>query len=116
MNNLLPDFNELLELTEEIKAEHMKIILKDMEIKADVANTYHIVTTDNNYFLNGKPMPANRFEKTYEQVGIDGKLIEKRRELAELKVTVKYLENKLSIFKEMINVWRTLSANERKLS
>lgn len=113
LDKFLPDFEEMMYLVEEIKTAQLSKVLLDLEIKNNVADVYLITTKDTDYYINGRPPSATFIKSTYEQSGLQGELKGKREELAELTSELKRLENKLSVLRDMIDVWRTLSANER---
>jgi hypothetical protein len=78
-----------------------------------VADIYIITSKDKSYFINGKPPSAVFIKNTWEITGLDNELIEKRKQLAELDAELDYTQTKLNAYRTMIDVWRTLSANER---
>ena len=52
-------------------------------------------------------------KSTYGFNGLDGKLYEHRVQLGTVEAELEYLKNKLNIYRDMIDVWRTVSANKR---
>jgi hypothetical protein len=116
LENLLPDFGEILDLVDEIKEVEFKRVLLELDIKNEVANIYREVIEQEKYYINGKPPSAVYIGKTFEQTGIDNELIEARKNLAVLNVTSNSKINRLQIYKKMVEVWRTLSANERNIN
>lgn len=113
INKLLPDFDTIFELLSEIRKLNAQKMLMEVEIRKRVKEVYQEVLTNKKYYVNNKPPSASFIAATWEQTGLDNELIQLREDLVMLTVDAKYAENKLSVFKDMIDVWRTLSANER---
>jgi hypothetical protein len=113
LDKLLPDFEDMLKLVDEIKNLQFQKTLMDLDIKNKIADIYLTTSTDTTYYVGGKPPSVSFVKVTYEQVGLKKELIPIRNNLAELTAELRKLENKLAILRDMIDVWRTLSANER---
>lgn len=109
----LPDFSEFMSVTEEIgKLLYTKLLL-EKEIKKLEANVVTEAMVNEKYFIGGKPASMSYIESTLKFTGLDGEIVPLREELA--RVTGKLEESKLKlyVYKDMLEVWRTLSANER---
>lgn len=109
----LPDFSEFMSVTEEIgKLLYTKLLL-EKEIKRLEANVVTEAMVNDKYFIGGKPASMSYLESTLKFTGLDGEIVPLREELA--RVTGKLEESKLRlyVYKDMLEVWRTLSANER---
>jgi len=113
LDEILPDFNEILKLIDDIKELEFKKVLLDLDIKTEISNVYTSTATDSAYYIGGKVASVSYIAKTWEHTGLDGGLIEKRKELENIKVELSSKLNKLQILKLMVEVWRTISANER---
>jgi len=113
LDKFLPDFGELLALIETIKVKRVEKMLKELEIKDAVANIYKVTSTDEKYFVGGKAPSAVYVKNTWEHTGFDNEVSAMRKQLVELTAESALLENKFSIARDMVDVWRTLSANER---
>lgn len=112
-NFTLPDFDDMMQKAEDIKSNKYKKMILDIEIKEAVSDIIHEVTTNEQYFVKDKPPAMNFIDNTYGYAGIDGELIEKRKELAQIESELSHLELLMRIYHDMIEVWRTMSANER---
>lgn len=109
----LPDFSEFMSVTEEIgKLLYTKLLL-EKEIKKLEANVVIEAMVNEKYFIGGKPASMSYLESTLKFTGLNGEIVPLREELA--RVTGKLEESKLRlyVYKDMLEVWRTLSANER---
>ena len=113
LDSLLPDFNDILKLIEDIRVLQLKKTLLELEIRTKISEIYIKVSDSLDYQVGGKPPSATYIKSTYEQTGLKGELVPLREKLVGYTVDLKYLENKLITLKDMIDVWRTLSANER---
>jgi hypothetical protein len=113
LSNLLPDFEEIMTLLEDIKTLQFEKTLLELDIKVKVARVYLDATSESKYFIGGKPPSATFIKSTWEEIGFNNEILADRKRLVELGANLKYNENKLSTYRDMIDVWRTLSANER---
>jgi len=113
LDKFLPDFDDILKLIEKIKSVRMQKVLTDLEIKNEVANVYKVTVADERFFVSGKPPSAVYVKNTWEHTGLQNEISKMRDNYARCSVELAYLENKLSVYRDMIDVWRTLSANER---
>ena len=113
MDKFLPDFDDILELLEEIKKLRLQKVLVDLNIKKKVSEVYKEVVIDSDYFINGKIPSAVYIKNTWEHTGFDDEILNLRVKLAHMSSELAYLEAKFLTYRDMIDVWRTLSANER---
>src|SRR5512135_2525857 len=109
----LPDFDEMFELVEMIKALSTKRAKLKSEIEATEAKTVRIVSNDPKYYMGGKPPSITYINVTWKYTGLNDELVDKRRELAEVEAALDGCKLLLDYDKAMIEVWRTISANER---
>ena len=77
------------------------------------AKTVLKISTTPEYFINSKPPSMAFIKATYGFSGLDGKMYEYRVELGTVEAELEYLKNKLVVYRDMIDVWRTISANRR---
>lgn len=112
----LPDYEDLLALSSEIRQVMVKKLLLEQQIKEGEAVAVKRATTEEQFFLNGKPPSMEYIKSTFLWSGINGELISVRKELAEVSAQLDQLKAKFEIIKLMFDVWRTLSANERSNS
>jgi len=113
LDKFLPDFSEVLSLVEKIKLKRVEKMLKELEIKDAIANVYRVTSTEEKYFIGGKAPSAVYVKNTWEHTGFDNEISGMRKQLVELTAESALLENKFCIARDMVDVWRTLSANER---
>lgn len=109
----LPDYNDLMSLTEEIAATSSKKLYLENKIKAMESEVVLRVTKDAEFFQGGKPPSMSFIESTYKFTGINQEILPFREQLAEVISKLDSLKIKMDVFKQLIEIWRTLSANER---
>lgn len=109
----IPDFDDFLKLADEIGDLSFKKMQMDNVIKTKEATIVATAMTDVKYFVSGKQPSMSFIENTYKQVGFDGELINDRSILADITATLEKRKIQLSIYRDMLEVFRTLSANER---
>lgn len=109
----LPDFDDMFGIVQTIKALGMEKAVLDSSIKEEEAKVIKHVTITEAFFQNGKPPSMSFVEKTYAYTGLNNELVDKRRRLAEITYEIESYRNLLDFYKIKIEVWRTLSANER---
>lgn len=109
----LPDFDDLSKLTEEIAKVSANKLFIENKIKLKEAETVRRVTTETQFFQNGKPPSMAYIEATYKYTGADNEIISIRDELAKTTAQLEALKTRMEIYKQLFDIWRTLSANER---
>lgn len=112
----IPDFSEFLNLADEISKMSLEKMFIEKNIKAREAEIVKTVTTESQYFQGGKPPSMSYIDSTYRYSGLNGELLELRGKLSEATAELERLKIRLSVYKDMLEVWRTLSANERSTS
>jgi hypothetical protein len=109
----LPDFDDMFALAEEIsKLSYEKLVL-DAELEIRGAQIAVEATNNEKYFKGGKPPSMEFVKNSYMITGFDGELISVRKRLAEVVSQLELLKNKLQIYRDMISIYQTQSANER---
>jgi hypothetical protein len=113
----LPDFDDMIKLASKIGNEKTQILLSEASLQMMLAMITQRVTTNPDYYLGGK-IPSNaHIASTYHILGENDaqreELINLRVKIAKLTGELKEDEALFKIYQEMINVWRTQSANER---
>ena len=109
----IPDFEEFMKLSNEIAVLMYKKLSLDAQIKEGESDVFRIATTDEQYFQGGKPPSSTAIDNTFKYTGFNKELIPLRNELAK---TVSELEGKklqMDVYKQMIDIWRTLCSNNR---
>jgi hypothetical protein len=109
----LPDVDDMLKLTEEIKELALQQGKLTIRIKAAEAQTVLKLRGDEKYFVGGKPLAMNAIDSMYKYTGIDGELVKLREKLSEIIAERKHKELIFEVYRDIIAIWRTKSANER---
>ena len=112
----VPDLDEQLDLIEKIKEVSLAKSMLELSLKDKEAQVVVAMTSEEKYFVNGKKPAMNFIKSTAAFTGINGELIPLRKKLAELEIELEFLKNSFYIYKDMVHVWRTLSANQRAIS
>jgi hypothetical protein len=109
----LPDFDDMIGLAEEIGEANKRIQRLKLEIESTEAEVVKTVMSDADFYVNGKPPSYAFVEATWKVTGLTGELKPKREELADLISDTDTKKMKFNLMRDMIDVWRTISANER---
>ena len=109
----VPDFEDMAEIIGKIYEISLEKIKLQLEIKTREAEIIKKVTTNQEYFVNNKPPSMSYIESTYKWTGLDGELIPKRNELANLTSKLEHARNTLDLYRNMISLYQTESANKR---
>jgi hypothetical protein len=113
MTVTLPDFDDMASLSEKIGDTLKKKLILELEIQLAEADIVKEVTTNADFFVNGKAPSMNLIDATYKFKGLQGELFPKRIAVAELTADVERYRRLYSILHDKIEVWRTQSANDR---
>ena len=110
----LPDFDEMFKLAEEIQ----RLTLQKLQLETDISEKEAdaITYATNHTTVNGKPPSMEYLKLTVKPVGKDGNLVTPRRELAKVKSELEGRKLLFDVYKSMIGVWQTESANKRAVS
>lgn len=113
----LPDFDDLITLSKEIGNLKKQIALDENALEILEAEITEETSTNEAYFVNGKPPSMSYTQANYLKIGYDERT---RNELKRLKDNIAKNTGKLKekemlfgIYRNMIDIWRTESANER---
>ena len=109
----IPDFEDMVKVSEKIRELSLEKTRLELKIDDSFSKTVLQLTTNPEYFVNNKPPSMVFIKATYGFGGLDGKLYEYRIQLGTIEAELEYLKNKLNIYRDMIDVWRTVSANKR---
>jgi hypothetical protein len=110
----LPDFDDLKELANEIGELSFKKMQLENRIKAMEAETFKKAMLIQN--PDGKFPSASFVTNAYLHTGLNGELVEERLKLADVSATLDKRKILLSIYRDMLEVFRTVSANERNIA
>lgn len=113
----LPDFDELIALTGEIGGLKTTLMVDKASLLRLEAEITERVTNLPQYHVGGKPASMAYIKSHYHILGCDKGT---ERELGKLKNTIAQNEGRLrekdllfQVYRDMIDVWRTESANKR---
>jgi hypothetical protein len=113
----LPDFDELIALTGEIGGLKTTLMVDKASLERLEAEITQRVTDLPQYHVGEKPPSMAYIKSHYHVLGCDE---DTDRELGELKAVIAGNEGKLrekellfQVYRDMIDVWRTESANKR---
>jgi hypothetical protein len=110
----LPDYEDFMNLASEIERLSYEKSKLEIQIKTKESEIVKLVTTDTRFFQNGKVPAMNYINDVYKYTGINGELIPFRESYADVSSQLDKLKIKMDVYKTMLDIWRTLSANERK--
>jgi len=113
----LPDFDDLIKLAEDIGALSKQLIIKKAQRDVLNAEIIAVVTTNNKYWPSGKQPAMNFVEGVYKDVGYDEftklKMEALHNEIADVTGLLEGKKNLFLVYRDMVDVWRTESANKR---
>lgn len=109
----IPDLEDMITISAEIRDLSLRKTELELRIEDGVAKTVKALTTNPEYYVNGKPPSMSFINSTYAFSGINGELYELRVELGRVNSELEFMKNKLMVYRDMIDVWRTVSANKR---
>ena len=112
----IPDFTKFAELSQEIQGLYFDKMVTENQIKQLESENFKEVMTNTRYFIGGKTPPVSYFENAYKFAGLNGELIALRGQLASIVSSLDLKRMQYDIYKQMIEVWRTASSNERALT
>jgi hypothetical protein len=113
MTVLLPDFDDMAKMIDNIYEASLKKMLLDLEIHAKEAEIVRISMTDENCFVNGKAPSVAYLEATVKFTGVNGELVEMRKALSETSANLERSKLLYELMVKKIEVWRSQTANER---
>lgn len=109
----LPEFEELFELSNKISSLTRSKILLDIEIKVLEADIVRDAMYNKDRWVGGKAPSMSFIESTWAYTGFDGELVKKREELANIVADLELSKLRLELYKNMMDLYRTQSADER---
>ena len=112
----IPDWQDFMNLAEEIKVLSYRKMVTDSRIKTGESEDFRTVMGDPKYFINGKAVAVSYYDNAYSHSGVDGSLLPLREEYAQISSELELKKIQYEIYKQMLDTWRTLSANERSIS
>jgi hypothetical protein len=109
----LPNFEDLLTITDDISKALMNKLVTEKEIKVMEASIINTAMTDSKYYVGGKAPSMAFLESTYIYTGFNGELLPLRDKYFSAVAEFERLKSRLDLYKEFLNMWRTLNATER---
>lgn len=109
----LPDFDDMVSLAEEIKLLSVAKAVSTTKLDEEIAGVILKVKKDESYYENGKPPAMSLIDKTYAITGLNGELLSLRITIAEISADLASKKLLFQLYRDMIDVWRTESANKR---
>lgn len=114
----LPDFDDMIKLASEIGNKKTKIMLNESKLDTLRAVITDRVTKEKEYWIGDKPPSNAHITSTYHLLGINEATREELSKLlsetATLTGDLRADELLFRVYEEMIDVWRTQTASERK--
>lgn len=109
----LPDIERMFSLIDEISVLSYNKIRLELEIKVAEAEIVKEATSNDKYFVSGKPPSMSYIESTWKVTGFENELVKIRSELAKTSTDLENAKLKFYFYRDLIDLYRTQSANER---
>jgi len=113
----LPDFNDLMQIANDISEAKKRLVLNEAILEDRLAIITQDVSTNEVYFVKGKPASMRYIEVVYHKAGRNEEerkwLLEMRVQITRDEALIKYKEMEYNVYRDMIAVWRTDQANKR---
>lgn len=113
----LPDFDDMIEITSKIGALKRVIAVDKIKLNRLQAYITEMASTDSTYFVSDKPPSMAFIKANYHILGLtkdQGEELEVLHSgLAENEGKLREFELLFDVYRSMIDVWRTESANLR---
>lgn len=109
----MPDFNDELDMLEEIKKLTVEKMQFEMEIKNKEADNFRTVMTDSEFFVGGKPVAVSYYENAFKFPGIKGNLLHYREHLITVSAKLDELKSRHDVYKQMQDLYKSMVFAER---
>ena len=113
----IPDFDDLISLTATIGLLQQQVEFSKIELDEFKADITRFVSDDENFFQNGKPPSMAFITANYHNIGYNdesrARLHGLRLQIAENEAKLHEKELLFRVYQTQIDIWRTLSANQR---
>jgi hypothetical protein len=112
--NRIPDFDDLLKLTESVGELMVKKLMLEKDIKKLEAQTVVECMTNPTYAKDGKAPAMSLIEATWKYTGLNQEILPIREELA---ITIGELEKakgRYDLCREMIDIFQAVTFSEKK--
>ncbi len=107
----IPDFDDLTKLVNEIGELSFKKMQLENRLKAAEAETFR--TAMAKPLENGKFPSSSFVSNSYLHTGLNGELVSQREKLADITAMFEKRKLLMSLYRDMMELYRTFSANER---
>lgn len=107
----IPDFDDFMNLSEEIRELSFRKMQLENQIEQEEAETFRVAMKTP--LPDGKLPSVSFVTNAYMKTGINGELHITKDELAAVSSQLDKKKIQLSIYRDMLELFRTVSANER---
>lgn len=111
----LPDTDTIYNVIEEIANLTMQRNMLDVELKAAESRIVIEATTNQEKFQGGKAPSMAFIESTWKFGGFNGELLSSRKQFAETQAALDRAKLLFDFYKMLVDIYRTESANSRKV-
>lgn len=112
----IPDFREFMALSEEIKQLYYEKMVVENQIKQTESDNFNEVMSNPKYFINGKVPPVSYYENAYKFAGLNGEIAALRTQLATVVSSLDMKRMQYDIYKQMIEMYKSATFQERAMS
>jgi hypothetical protein len=112
----LPDFSDLIKITDDIAKTLTEKLRLDKEIKEGEAHVIREAMRNEKYFVGGKPPSMSLLISTLVFTGLEDELLPLRDKYIVAIAEVERLKSRLDLYKEFLSMWRSLNASERAIN
>ena len=109
----LPDVDEMFKLVDKITDLSYRKSMLELEITFEESRIVKLASSDSSYYQGGKPPSVAFINSTWKNTGFNNELKPKREELAKVSADLESARLKFQLYKELVGLYRTQSANER---
>lgn len=113
MMEALPDFQEMLTLVEEVKKDNIAKMQLEAKIKEIESQNFRKIMTEEAHFNKGKPVAVSYYNEAYKFTGLNDNLLPLRKALLEISAEIDQKKATYDIYKEMLDMFRTLVYQEK---
>lgn len=109
----LPDFEDMIKAIDKITDLSLKKSILEYKIKLGESRVYKKASVEEKYFQQGKPLSVTAIKNIYEFTGLEGELIDLRKELIQVEADLSKEKYLYDLMEDRIEVWRSEQANQR---
>jgi hypothetical protein len=110
---VLPDFSDMQYIIDEMKSLNVRKMSLDKKIKEEESKAFSRVMGEEKFQVNGKPPAVNFYDNAYKYRGIEDSILPLRQEYLEVVAELDALKLKYDLYKEMLDMFKTLVYQER---